>query len=53
MKIGVLIERLLRRELLDENIIRELCQKTKEVLLKEGNVRNVAAPVVLVGDVHG
>lgn len=44
---------LTKRELLEENVIKELCERTKEVLLREGNVRHVAAPVVLVGDVHG
>ncbi|KAJ3289927.1 putative serine/threonine protein phosphatase [Blyttiomyces sp. JEL0837] len=47
------ISRLYQRELLDEHIIRELCEKTKEVLVKEGNVRSISAPATLVGDVHG
>ena len=47
------IARLYKRELLPEEIVKELCEKTKEILLKEGNVRNVSAPVTVVGDVHG
>lgn len=42
-----------RKELLDENVVRELCEKTKQVLLHEGNLRPLQAPVVLVGDIHG
>ena len=51
--LDVFIERLYRNQLLSETIIRELCEKTKELLVKEGNVTQVSAPVTLVGDVHG
>ncbi|KAJ3016954.1 putative serine/threonine protein phosphatase [Thoreauomyces humboldtii] len=51
--LDVFIERLYRKQLLSENVVRELCQKTKELLVKEGNVAQVSAPVTLVGDVHG
>ncbi|KAJ3410538.1 putative serine/threonine protein phosphatase, partial [Chytridiales sp. JEL 0842] len=47
------ISRLFNRELLEPHVIQELCERTKEVLLDEGNVRSVKAPVVVVGDVHG
>ncbi|KAJ3124315.1 putative serine/threonine protein phosphatase, partial [Irineochytrium annulatum] len=47
------ITKLYARELLDELTIRELCEKVKEVLVDEGNVRHITAPVTLVGDVHG
>ncbi|KXS12312.1 Metallo-dependent phosphatase [Gonapodya prolifera JEL478] len=42
-----------RKQLLDEDLIKELCERCKEVLVEEGNVRHVAAPVTIVGDVHG
>ncbi|KAJ3160207.1 putative serine/threonine protein phosphatase [Geranomyces michiganensis] len=51
--LDVFIEQLYRKQLLPENIIKELCEKTKELLVREGNVAQVAAPVTLVGDVHG
>ncbi|KAJ1563197.1 putative serine/threonine protein phosphatase [Cladochytrium tenue] len=47
------IERLLQRKLLSAGEVREVCDRCKEVLLAEGNVRHVTAPVTLVGDVHG
>ncbi|KAJ3130252.1 putative serine/threonine protein phosphatase [Nowakowskiella sp. JEL0407] len=47
------ITSLYNRELLSEEVIKELCEKTKEVLVNEGNVRMVSAPVTIVGDVHG
>ncbi|KND03550.1 uncharacterized protein SPPG_01027 [Spizellomyces punctatus DAOM BR117] len=47
------IERLYRKQLLSEGVVKELCEKTKEILVREGNVAQVSAPVTLVGDVHG
>ncbi|TPX43451.1 hypothetical protein SeLEV6574_g05049 [Synchytrium endobioticum] len=47
------IAKLYNRELLAEHIVKELCEKTKEVLVTEGNVRAVPAPCTLVGDIHG
>lgn len=47
------IEQLYRCEILPEHIVKEVCSKTKEVLLLEGNIRSVQAPVTVVGDVHG
>lgn len=46
-------EAILLKERLREVQIRELCRKTKEVLLKESNVVNVDVPVTVVGDIHG
>ncbi|TPX38035.1 hypothetical protein SmJEL517_g00042 [Synchytrium microbalum] len=47
------ISKLYERELLPEQVVKELCEKTKEVLVTESNVKAVAAPCTLVGDVHG
>jgi serine/threonine-protein phosphatase PPG1 len=47
------IEQLLRKQLLHEALLRELCEKTKEVLMRESNVVHIAAPVTVVGDIHG
>ncbi|KAI8052204.1 Metallo-dependent phosphatase-like protein [Syncephalis plumigaleata] len=47
------ISTLLKRNLLAESVIREICAKTKEVLMKESNVVHVKAPVTVVGDIHG
>ncbi|KAJ7495964.1 Metallo-dependent phosphatase-like protein [Mycena galericulata] len=47
------IEQLLRKQLLHEALLREICTKTKEVLMRESNVVHVSAPVTVVGDIHG
>lgn len=47
------IEQLLRKQLLHETLLREICEKTKEVLMLESNVVHVMAPVTVVGDIHG
>lgn len=47
------IEKLLRKQLLGEPLLREICEKTKEVLMRESNVVHVSAPVTVVGDIHG
>ncbi|KAK6853533.1 putative phosphoprotein phosphatase X-1 [Apiospora arundinis] len=33
--------------------VRELCHKARELLIEEGNVVTVAAPVTICGDIHG
>ncbi|KAF5380236.1 hypothetical protein D9757_008218 [Collybiopsis confluens] len=47
------ISQLLRKQLLHEALLREICEKTKEVLMRESNVVHVSAPVTVVGDIHG
>ncbi|KAJ7141271.1 Metallo-dependent phosphatase-like protein [Mycena epipterygia] len=47
------IQQLLRKQLLHEALLREICAKTKEVLMRESNVVHVSAPVTVVGDIHG
>lgn len=47
------ISKLLQKRLLGEALLREICEKTKEVLMRESNVVHVAAPVTVVGDIHG
>ncbi|QIW99721.1 hypothetical protein AMS68_005239 [Peltaster fructicola] len=36
-----------------ENQVRELCFKARELLIEEGNVVGVDAPVTICGDIHG
>lgn len=47
------IQQLLRKQLLHEVLLREICEKTKEVLMRESNVVHISAPVTVVGDIHG
>ena len=47
------IERLYRKELLADSVIEAICAKAKELLMKESNVVHIAAPVTVVGDIHG
>ncbi|KAL2259117.1 hypothetical protein VTK26DRAFT_7337 [Humicola hyalothermophila] len=36
-----------------ESEVRELCHKAREILIEEGNVVTVNAPVTICGDIHG
>ena len=47
------IEQLYRCEPLSESNVRALCDKAREILLKEDNVQAVRCPVTVCGDVHG
>ncbi|KAJ3426287.1 serine/threonine-protein phosphatase pp2a-related [Anaeramoeba flamelloides] len=47
------IEEVQNYGILLENEIYQLCEKAKEIFLKEGNVVNIAAPIIIVGDTHG
>ena len=47
------IEQAFKKHLLSEALLREICEKTKEVLMRESNVIHVSSPVTVVGDIHG
>jgi len=47
------IQQLMKKQLLHEAVLKEICEKTKEVLMREGNVVHIGAPVTVVGDIHG
>lgn len=47
------ISQLLRKKLLGEALLKEICEKTKELLMRESNVVHIQAPVTVVGDIHG
>lgn len=47
------IAQLLQKQLLGEALLREICEKTKELLMRESNVVHIASPVTVVGDIHG
>lgn len=39
--------------MIPETQVRELCHKARELLIEEGNVVSVDAPVTICGDIHG
>lgn len=47
------IEQVLQKQLLADVLIREICEKTKEILMRESNVVQIQSPVTVVGDLHG
>lgn len=47
------IEKLKRCELLTEEEVYDLCQKTIEIFIEEGNIQRVDTPVTICGDIHG
>jgi len=47
------IEVLLQCKPLPESEIRQLCERAKDILIKESNVQAVKAPVTICGDIHG
>ncbi|ODV91416.1 hypothetical protein CANCADRAFT_123637 [Tortispora caseinolytica NRRL Y-17796] len=53
LNIDECIEHVIKTELLDEAVVVAICAKVKELLVDESNVIQLAAPVTVVGDVHG
>ncbi|KAL3758695.1 hypothetical protein ACHAWU_005281 [Discostella pseudostelligera] len=47
------IERLRKCEHLHESEVKSLCLRAREILVDEGNVQRVDAPVTICGDIHG
>uniref|UniRef100_A0A914HQJ4 Serine/threonine-protein phosphatase n=1 Tax=Globodera rostochiensis TaxID=31243 RepID=A0A914HQJ4_GLORO len=47
------IEVLMRCDCLTEQEVKVLCSKAREIILQEGNVQRVDAPVTICGDIHG
>ncbi|SAM83351.1 related to serine/threonine protein phosphatase 4 catalytic subunit [Ustilago bromivora] len=47
------IEQLKKCQPLSETQVKELCLKACEILIEEGNVQHVDAPVTICGDIHG
>ena len=47
------IEQLRKCEIIKESEVKQLCFKAREILMEEGNVQKVYAPVTICGDIHG
>ena len=45
--------RLSKKQLLAEAAVKEVCEKVKELLMRESNVVHLSAPITVVGDIHG
>jgi serine/threonine-protein phosphatase 4 catalytic subunit len=48
-----MIEQLKLVKKLQEQDVKALCLKAKEILGEEGNVQNVQSPIIICGDIHG
>ena len=46
------IEQLKRCEVIPEPVVKDLCQKAKEILIEEGNVQYVDSPVTVSSPRH-
>ena len=38
---------------LNEEVLKNLCEKAKEIFIEESNVQNVNTTVIIYGDIHG
>jgi len=47
------IEKLKRGEIIEESEVKALCDKAREILAKEDNIKRVNPPVTIAGDIHG
>lgn len=39
--------------ILPERELRMLCEKIKEILIEESNVKQISTPITICGDLHG
>lgn len=51
--VDLYLEKALKGELLEELVIKIICLKLREILVKEDNVKSLSSPITLVGDIHG
>ncbi|KAJ7167339.1 Metallo-dependent phosphatase-like protein [Mycena crocata] len=52
-EVGTWIEQLSQCKQLEEADVKKLCDKTREILMEESNVKPVTCPVTVCGDIHG
>ena len=48
-----MFKKVMKFELLTINEIKEVCDKSKEILMKESSILEISPPITLVGDIHG
>lgn len=53
LDVDACIATLKQGETVSEKQLRQLCQRTSELLIEESNVQPIASPVTVIGDLHG
>lgn len=53
MDTQALLEDIRNERPIPEKIVKKICKKVQEIFVDESNLVNVAAPVNVIGDVHG
>lgn len=53
MNIDECITTIKNSKILTEKIVKQCCERCKEILMEESNVQPVNAPVTVCGDIHG
>lgn len=53
MDLDAWIAKLMECRPLSENEVRLLCEKARDALSRDANVKTVRSPVTIVGDIHG
>lgn len=53
MNIDKIIEELINLKIPSEVIVKQICNKAKDILIEESNLQAVKAPVTVCGDIHG
>ena len=53
LDIDKVLDKASKCELLDELVIKVLCDRVIDLMEQESNVKPVQAPVTVVGDIHG
>ena len=47
------ISKLEKCNYLDENEMKQLCERVRSILIEESNIQPVSSPVTICGDIHG
>ena len=48
-----MFKKVMKFELLTINEIKEVCDKSKEIFIKESTILDISPPITLIGDIHG
>lgn len=53
LNLDAAIEKIYKGEILPELLIKETCDKLKELMIYQSNVQIVSSPITVVGDIQG